>query len=78
MIRSLKSDIRQWPPQAQAPPHAQPPADAPVAPVLVAKSENRRRTDPLPHEGHATRVSTAASIGRVISNRCSHAPHAYS
>ena len=66
---------RQWP-QAQAPPHAQPPdawgAVEPVA-AVPAMNENCRRTRSLPQDGHASAVSTVAVIGRRCSNRCSHA-----
>jgi hypothetical protein len=63
------------PPQAQAPPQAQPPVARGLAPLeaVPAMNENCRRTRSLPHDGQASTVSTAAVIGRRCSNRCSHA-----
>ena len=69
-------------PQPQPPPQ-QPPATGPERsplelPVAVEK-ENRRRTRSLPHEGHASAVSTGLElIGRRSSKGCSHARQMYS
>lgn len=71
----------QWAPQTQAPPHPHPPLGlgaAPAPPEVVAKSEKRRRTRSLPHEGQARAVSTLAVIGRRSSNGVSQARHRYS
>ena len=68
--------------QPQLPPQ-HPPATGPEfslleLPVAVEK-ENRRRTRLLPHDGHASAVSTEPElIGRRSSNGCSHARQMYS
>jgi hypothetical protein len=72
------SQLRQ--PQA---PSQQPPATGPERSLLAlpveAEKENRRRTRSLPHEGHASAVSTGLElIGRRSSNGCSHARQMYS
>jgi hypothetical protein len=69
-------------PQPQPPPQ-QPPATRPERSLLAlpveAEKENRRRTRSLPHEGHASAVSTGLElIGRRSSNGCSHARQMYS
>jgi hypothetical protein len=69
------------PRQAQAPPHAHPPAACePASPAgaFPATNENCLRTRSLPHDGQARAVSTDAVIGRRSSNRCSHAMQRYS
>lgn len=72
------SQLRQ--PQA---PSQQPPATGLERSLLAlpveAEKENRRRTRSLPHEGHASAVSTGLElIGRRSSNGCSHARQMYS
>ena len=67
-------------PQPQPPPQ-QPPATGPERSLLPveAEKENRRRTRSLPHEGHASAMSTGLElIGRRSSNGCSHARQMYS
>ena len=69
-------------PQPQPPPQ-QPPATGPelslLEPPVAAEKENRRRTRSLPHEGHASAVSTELElIGRRSSNGCSQARQMYS
>jgi uncharacterized protein YfaQ (DUF2300 family) len=64
--------------QAHAPPQAQPAeASEPIEPV-AATNEKRRRTRSLPHDGHASAVSTEAVIDRRSSKRRSHAKQTYS
>ena len=69
-------------PQPQPPPQ-QPPATGPELSVVelpvAAEKENRRRTRSLPHEGHASVVSTELELmGRRSSNGRSHARQMYS
>ena len=64
------------------PPPQQPPGTCPLALValpVAVENENRRRTRSLPHEGHASAVSTETElIGRRSSNGRSHARQMYS
>jgi hypothetical protein len=48
----------------------------PAAPA--EKTEKRRRTRSLPHDGQASAVSTLAVIERRCSNGCSHPRQMYS
>ena len=70
--------LPQCPPQAHAPPHAQPPLAGALPVLPAAKKENRRLTRSLPHDGQATAVSTLAFIERCCSKRCSQRMHTYS
>src|SRR5207244_11160081 len=61
------------------PPPQQPPGTCPLALPVAVENENRRRTRSLPHEGHASAVSTETElIGRRSSNGCSQARQMYS
>ena len=74
-MRLWGSGTLRQPPQAQAPPHAQPPVAWGLEPVdaVPAMNENCRRTRSLPHDGQASAVSTVEVMGRRCSNRCSQA-----
>jgi len=51
----------------------------PFAFPVIPEKENRRRTRSLPHDGHASAVSTGPDvIGRLSSNGRSQARHRYS